>query len=94
MCFLHACFSKYSFLFLSVDILSEVINVLLTKSSIGSNSGLRNVNVLSVRFLVVLETFSFPLYESDFLWDDILIMTMSFLHSSQYQFLYFFSDCR
>ena len=62
---MHECFNKYSFFFTSVDTLSEVINVLLTKSSTGSNSGRRYVNVLSVRILFVLETISFPLYESD-----------------------------
>ena len=83
MCFMHECFNKYSFLFISVDILSEIINVFLTKPSTGSISGLRNVNVLSVRLLFDVETISFPLNESVFLWDDLLIMIISFLHSSQ-----------
>ena len=83
MCFMHECFNKHSFLFISVDILIEIINVFLTKPSTGSISGLRNVNVLSVRLLFDLETISFPLYESVFLWDDLLLMIMSFLHSSQ-----------
>ena len=83
MCFMHECFNKRSFLFISLDILIEIINVFLTKPSTGSISGLRNVNVLSVRLLFDLETISFPLYESVFLWDDLLLMIMSFLHSSQ-----------
>ena len=89
MCLMNKIYNNYIFNVESEENFFTRINIFLTKPTTWSKSGLRSVNVLEVRLLFTLKYKLFSKSMLDLIWEDLVILFITFCMPHDTIFVYY-----